>query len=242
MVIDKDPVLGNAIANYPSNRARLLLIGGSVLLITWVIVTVALLNVPADTALLLTIVSIGIVTIGVGWFIAHFWNREVVLYEHGFSYREGSYVAYMLYTDVRRIRQRAERMTYFGGVIRRTVYRITLETTEDEIIVLSNIYRRMGDLSIRLEQLVNPFLKAAVERTLAQGDAAAFGETLSLTTDGLRDGERELAWADFGGYTIGSQHLMLQAQGDDTPWLSVKLTDVDNLSVLIEILKQHQRH
>ena len=41
-----------------------------------------------ERMLLITIAAMGIATVVVGWYVAHLWNREVVLYERGFSYRQ----------------------------------------------------------------------------------------------------------------------------------------------------------
>jgi VIT1/CCC1 family predicted Fe2+/Mn2+ transporter len=80
MVLEDDPALGAALANYPSDRARLLVIGGAILAVVWLVVTVALLNVEEGQAAAITILVMGAATVIVGWYVAHLWNREVVLY------------------------------------------------------------------------------------------------------------------------------------------------------------------
>ena len=92
-MIEDDPVLGAFIDNYPSDRTRLLLFGGAIMGIIWFVVTIALWRVDDGTAFSVTVGIIAIATLGVGWFLTHFWNREVIIYKRGFSYREGSFLA-----------------------------------------------------------------------------------------------------------------------------------------------------
>lgn len=238
MVIEDDPVLGKAIANYPSNRARLLVIDAAILGVVWFVVTVALLNVEAGLAAVITIVVIGFATAVAGWYTAHLWNREVILYERGFSYREGSHVAYLLYAEVQTLRLHAERLSYFGGLLRRTVHQYVVTTSSDEVIRLTNLYKRIDELGTRLEELARPFLRVRLEETLASGRGLAFSKTLEMDQAGLHEGGRDLPWADFGGYRIENGRLLL-LQGDEV-WLSVPLGDVYNITLLLGYLRQRR--
>lgn len=239
MALDNDPVLGAVVANYPSDRARLLRIGGALLLVIWLLVTAALLNVEEQLAAVLTVLIVGSATMVVGWYIAHLWNREVVLYERGFSYREGSYNAFILYNNIISVRQLAERRAYFGGLIRRTVFRFTVKTSEDEIIILNNIYKRVEELGTRLEQQSLPAIRALMARALGEGKRFPFGDALSVGADGLYAGQRALAWTAYTGLKI--QHGRLQIFSGDTVWLALPLETVDNLLLLLETLRQHHQ-
>jgi hypothetical protein len=236
--LEDDPVLGAAIANYPSNRARLLLIGAAILGVAYLILTITLLNVEERLAFGITVVVMGIVTIAVGWYMAHLWNREVVLYDKGFSYREGSFIAYIPYADILAMRQLAERRAYFGGLLRRNVYRYTLLTLQDETIVLGNVYKRIDELGVRLERAVNDALRGVMERALAAGKTVPFSATLSIGTDGLHEGERLLQWSDFGGYQIARGSLDVLAKSDKAVWFSVPLDEIDNVTLLLGVLKE----
>ena len=236
--LEDDPVLGAAIANYPSNRARLLLTGGVILGVAYLILAIALLNVEERLAFGITVVVMGIVTIAVGWYMAHLWNREVVLYDKGFSYREGSFIAYIPYADILAMRQLAERRAYFGGLLRRNVYRYTLTTLQDETIVLGNVYRNIDELGVRLERAVNEALRRVMERALAAGKTVPFSATLEVGRDGLHEGERLLKWSDFGGYKIERGSLDLLAKPDNTVWYSLPLGEIDNVTLLLGALKE----
>jgi hypothetical protein len=151
-----------------------------------------------------------------------------------------SYNAHILYSDIHSIRQHAERQAYFGGLIRRTVYRFSIRTLQDETIVLNNVYRRIAELGTRLEQHVNSAIKIRMDWQLAQGQAFDFAATLSVTPDGLREGERVLHWEAFGGYRIQRGNLHLLAASDDSSWFSIPLSEVDNLTLLLGVLNERK--
>lgn len=238
-IIEDDPILGRCIAYYPNNRLRLLLIGAAVLTVVWFVITVALWEADATTASAITVGVLAVTTLAVGWYASHLWNREVVLYEAGFSMRQGSQTALIPYSEVTIIRQRAERRAYFGGLVHYTVYRITLNTGNDEIIFINNLYRRLDDLIVRLDHYVTAAMRPAAQDRLQAGEALAFGDRLSLTQMGLRDDGRDLPWNLFGGYRVAEGHLALLTAENDV-WYRARLDSYNNLSLFIELLRQHQ--
>ena len=236
MIIEDDPILGKFIAFYPSNRARLLLIAGAILGVVWFVVTVALWEVEAGLASAITVAVISATTLLVGWYVAHLWNREVILFEKGFSYRQGSYNAFIQYSDVRTIRQKAERLSYFGGRVHYTVYNVTLKTSLDELIVLDNIYRKMDDLSVRIETAVTIYLRPYVRSQIDEHGSMPFAQTLSVTNTGLQSEQRTLDWAQLDDYEIKNGALTIKTSTKEA-WLSVPLDEVDNIRLLLEILR-----
>lgn len=241
-IFPDDPVLGKYVDNYPSDRLRLLLIGGAALVAVWFVVTVALWQVEANVASIVTVVVLAAATLVIGWLISHLWNREVVLYEHGFSYREGSTTVFIRYADVKTIRQRGERVAYFGGLVRRSTLRCTMITDQDETITLTTLYRRIDQLSLRLEMGITRAVRPAVERQLADGMRLDFGDSLALSAAGLHQNGRDLPWADFAGHQIASRQLVIQSR-DGTDWHRARLGDMDNLRLLVDLLRQQQeRH
>lgn len=236
---EPDPVLGAYVAHYPSNRLRLLVRAGIPVLVVWFVVTVAFWQVEDTTARLATTITIFITTLVAGWYILHLWNREVVLYERGFSYVEGSLTAFIAYADIDRIRQRGERIAYFGGLVRRTVYRVTLWTHEGETITLTNLYNRVPELGARLEAAVLAAKRPAVEQALTRGERVAFGG-VTVSADGIHANGRDLLWRDFGGVAVGGGHLSLQNGGGED-WARVPLADVENAALLLVVLKARAR-
>jgi hypothetical protein len=180
----------------------------------------------------------GLVTMVMGWRVLHFWNREVVVYERGFSYREGADTVYFMYAEIISIRQRAERLAYFGGLFRRTVFRFTLTTIRGEKMVLSNLYRRVEQLVERIEQRVYPLLEAYMADRLAKGEKVAFGDDLRLSSAGLHAAGGDLPWAALEGFKVGGGRLSLVTGAEKAEWLSVPLTEIDNIPLLLKLLKR----
>lgn len=237
--IADDPVLGKVIANYPSDRVRLLMIGGGVYAAGTLLINLVFLPVDASVALPAVVTLLAVLGLGVSWYLLHHWNREVVLFERGFSYREGSRTAYIAYADVRMVHLDARRIRYAGGLITRTVKRFTLKTVHDELIVIRSVYRRMDELIARLESTVNAALRPRIKTQFGLGGDAAFGASLVLSASGLTADGQALAWADYGGHSIGGGHLTFKRKGGDT-FASVPLDSLENETLLIELLNQHK--
>ncbi len=235
-MLEDDPVLGKFIASYPASRSRLLLQGAAAYAAAALVIQVAFASLDDETASRIVISALAVLAIAIGWYVSHLWNREVVFYERGFSYREGSHTAFIKYVDVVSLRQRAEKMRYFG-VVRYTIYRFTVRTVMDEIVVFNNIYHRVGELGARLEAAVQLARRPEIDRALEAGERAAFGDTLFLSAEGLHEGGRDLPWSKFAGYKIQNRRLILSAHGDET-WYSVPLTEVDNITLLLDLLKR----
>lgn len=237
-LFEDDPVLGKFVANFPSDRLRLLVVGGGVLAAVWFVVTVALWQVEETLASILTVGIFGVATLLVGWYVLHMWNREIVLYQRGFSYREGSHTAFIRYDEVRSIRQKAERRAYFGGLVQRRIFQYTIQTFEGETMVLGNLYRRPEELGARLEAAVNDRLRPEIEQALAAGERIPFSDRLLVGAEGLTVNGNRLPWSAFMGYRVQDGHLAIVARGGD--WYRVRLSEVDNLRLLIDLLQQRQ--
>ncbi len=237
-MLDADPVLGAVVATYPIDRARLLIPAGLVVGVVSVVLNFTLATVPAWGPPL-TVGVMAVVALAVGWWVLHFWNREVVLYENGFSYREGGRDVLFHFAEIHSFRQRAEQVAYFFGLARRVSYRFTLIALRGERIVLGNQYRRVGELGLRLEQGVNRQLEPAIRDRLAKGERVPFSDTLRLSAGGLHERGRDLLWADYGGYRLAGGHLrLLDTAGAE--WFSLPLAEVDNLTLLVGLLREQK--
>lgn len=238
--IADDPILGPVVVNYPSDRLRLLIVGGGVYAVSAVVLNVAFLPVEAQTASIIVIGLMTVLALVIGWVILHSWNREVVLYERGFSYRQGSQLAYILFNEVRSIHLHAERVAYFGGLIRRTIRRFTLVTVHDETVLLDSRYRRVDDLLSRLERAILPHLRAHADKRLAEGQTVRFGARLGLWSAGLSVDERQLPWTDYHSYGVQGGQLYIRAQANpEIMWTSIPLAEIENLALLVEFLRVH---
>jgi hypothetical protein len=235
-MIERDPLLGDVLALYPSDRLRLLIPAA-------VVCGAAALAFGLTTAQVLdwwgpiaTLLGMAAVTLAVGWWVLHGWNREVILYQRGFSYREGSRVVPLFYNEIFSIHQTGERLVYFGGLVRRTLYRVTVTTIRDEVIVLTNVYRRVGDLGDQLERLTAEVLRARVQQGIEAGETVAFG-ALGISAAGIHLGAGHLPWGAYSGYRVEQGRLVLAGQsGED--WEAIPLRDLHNLRLLLGLLRE----
>ncbi len=239
MALDADPVLGGVIASYPIDRARLLLPAGAICAVLAVALNFTLAEVPAWWGPALTVAIMGLAALTAGWWVLHLWNREIVLYEFGFTYREGGRVVWFVYPEIASLRQRAERLSYFGGLLRREVYRFTLTTIRGERIVLGGRYRRVAELGARLEERLIHSLLPIFQERLARGEHLPFSDTLRLSADGLHEGGRALKWDDFGGFRVAGGRLMALAR-DGQIWFSLPLPEVDNAALLLALARSRR--
>ncbi len=234
--LEADPVYGEAIANFPSDRTRLLIIAGAISAISAVILNFTTAAIPGWIGPALTIVLMAGIVLVLGWYVLHLWNREVILYERGFSVREGSNLVFFHYDEVAAVRLRAERLAYFGGLIRRPVYATTIITVRGETFTLDNVYRRAARFGALFVARVAPVIRARLAEALSRGDHFSFGG-LTLTPDGITIDAERLLWDEVGSFKIGSGMLTL-LRTDGTLWRSVPLKTLDNLPILLEALRE----
>lgn len=239
-MIEADPVFGKVLANYPSDRIRLMAPAVVLSGVASVILNVTLAEVDAWWGPVLTVILMAAVVLILGWRVLHFWNREVVLYEEGFSYREGAKPVFFLYHEVLSIRQKGQRLAYFGGLLRRNTFQFTLTTLRGEVMKLDNNYVRIEELGAQIEKKIYAVLEPYLKEEITKGEKIPFSNTLRLSNDGLEEKGRELAWEEFDGYKISNGQISIFAQPDTSLWLSIPLPEVDNLPILIRWLKQRE--
>lgn len=239
-MIETDPVFGKVIGNYPSNRIRLIAPAAVLSGVVSVILNVTLAEVEAWWGPVLTVIIMAAVVLVLGWRVLHYWNHEVVLYDEGFSYREGAKPVFFLYHEVMSVRQQGQRLAYFGGLIRRNTYKFTLTTLRGEVMTLDNLYVRIEEMGAQVEKKIYTVLEPYLKEEMAKGEKIPFSNTLRMTKDGLEEKGRELPWSEFDGYQVGNGQITIFAQPDKSAWLSIPLPEVDNLPILVRWLKQHE--
>jgi uncharacterized membrane protein YobD (UPF0266 family) len=240
LLIEADPVLGSALGHYPSDRLPPLIVAGVIGAPALVILNFTVAAIPEWWSPIVTILITAALGLALGWYILHIWNREIILYERGFSYREGSQIVFMTYAEIRSIRVRAERRVYFGGLLRRNVYRFTVTTNRDEQFTITNLYRRAAELGSLLTEQINATLRPALAHRLSQGERVAFSDTLELSGEGLHENGRTLEWTGYGGYKVANRQLAL-LDSSSAVWFALPLWQVDNITLLLDLLKSRLR-
>lgn len=237
--LEADPLLGKPLANYPSDRIRALIIAGIIGGVVAVILNFTVAAIPEWWAPPLTVILMAALVLGSGWYILHIWNREIVLYERGFTYQEGSRSVPFHYEDITAIRLHAERLRYFGGLIRRNRYQYRVVVQNGDVININGgWYKRAGELGTKLLEQVNTLLIPRLQAAFDNGDTLSFGDLLTANRDGLSANNTDLEWTQFSGYSIGGGKLVIR-DAQENVWFGQPLGEIDNITLLISILKQH---
>ena len=238
-LIEPDPIFGQPLAHFPSNRLRPLIVAGVVGGPIALALGLTTAQVTEWWGPVVTVVIMALVVLALGWYVLHGWNREIILYERGFSYREGSKTVFFRYDEIASIRLRAERLAYFGGLLRRNVYRFTVTTHEEERFTITNLYLRAAELGTRLTEQINRVLAAADRAETRRRRRGRLWRYAHAQGRWAARSGRDLAWADYGGYRIGGHQLALLDK-TGAVWYALPLPEVDNVMLLVELLREHQ--
>lgn len=235
--LEADPVYGAVVANFPSDRTRLILIAGTISVVSAVILNFTTAAIPGWIGPAITIVLMAAIVLALAWYALHLWNREVILYERGFSLREGSDIVFFHYDEVRGVRLRAERQAYFFGLLRRQVYATTIISIRGETFTLDNVYRRAAVFGDQFLRLAGPTIRSAIDRGLAQGAQVEFGGGLTVSSAGLHREGADLAWAE-GGMPRAANRMLHLTRADGTAWAAIPLRELENLPLLLDLLRE----
>jgi hypothetical protein len=236
-LIRDDDLLGRYISHHPVNRLRLVSQAGLAYFIATTILQLLFVELDDDTASILLIFFFAAIALGLGWYVMHLWNREVVIYEKGFNFREGSTIADFQYDEVESFRQKAERLRYFGGLFRRNVYTFTIRTFRGEVLKLTNLYTDIEKLGNNMEVGINSVLEDRLRLSLVQGESVSFGESFEINNVGITADTQILLWDDFDSFGTKQGLLTLSSKTEES-WYQILLEDVDNLSLLVKILRE----
>ncbi|MEM6281841.1 MAG: DUF6585 family protein [Chloroflexota bacterium] len=247
--IPPDPLLGKPVDNFPGRRLRALLIGWPIFIATAMLFNYAFIDINAFWVAPLVVMTVGFIGLIIGWWVLHQWNREVILYERGFSYREGSENVPFQYAEVAAIRLRAEQVAYFFGLFRRVIYRTHIRTYSGDRILLDNSYSRIEQMTDAISKQVYQRLRPTLRAELDNRQAVPFADDLHMTADGLHvtadsteytDADLSLPWAQSGGYRVASGQLNL-LRADGAVWFALPLREVDNLVLLLELIQEKRQ-
>lgn len=238
-IFDSDPILGNYISHHPSNRTRLMIIAGVIYTIAVGIIQLVFWNVADNIAsIFIPILFAGLAGV-VLWYMLHHWNREVVLYERGFSFRQGSSTAYILYMNVVKLVPNIEKNSFLGFSWK--VYDYKLVTDIDEILTINNVYSSIDKLTRVLESLVTRDRLPILRQKMQSGTAIPFNDSVSLSLEGITIDDKVLFWQEFKGQSVKNAQIILQSSDNDT-WASIPVNELDNPMLLLVLLKERGRN
>lgn len=235
-IFEANPMLGAYVAHYGINRNWLLLQAAVFYGVPVGFLQVFFSDLDNLTASIVLIGLYSAIAIFVGWYVLHLWNRAVVLYEKGFSYREGSNTRLLRYYEIAKIQVQVERVLYFG-IWRRDLYTCRMISNDDEKVILTNVYNNIQKASLHLETAITAARLPTIQKLLAHGETLPFGDTIRVGQM-LQVGEDTLAWSDFAGYRLDQKDLLLLRHPDQQIWQRLPLNQQENLMIFIELLKQ----
>lgn len=238
-VTDAHPTLGNYISHHPSNRLRLVIRALIFYAIPVLILQALFWNVDDDTASRFLPVLFAAVGLAAFWYAAHFWNREVILYEHGFTYRQGSQLGQFRYVDIVRLQPDVSQMAILN-IIQRTSFNYTLVTVDDEVLHITNLFSDIARLVARLEGYIIRDRLNIVQQAVNTGQAVDVGAGLCLSKTGLEYEGRELFWHEVGARNIKNGNLIIRTQ-DNQEWAAIPIMEVNNPMLLLAVLKQYAK-
>lgn len=233
------PVLGKYLSHHPSRRFMLLVQAAIFYAIPTGILQLLTLNIDDQTAAQFVPFAFAAFGVAAAWYVLHFWNREVVLYEKGFSYQRGSVTAYFRYENIITMRQSIEKQSFMG--FSRMVYNYLLITDMDEELAINNLYSNTEKLTRSLDALIARDRLPHIRQMLADGRDVPFSEGFRLSREGLFYGESELFWHEFSAYRIQNSKLILQSK-TNPEWAAIPLKSINNPPLLLALLKERVKN
>ncbi len=236
--IDDDPVLGRYLVHYNTNRMRLLVQVGVIYAICTLVITLATAGLEGTWVNIVVPLLYALVAMPLIWYVAHLWNREVILFEKGFTFRQGSVVAAFPYENIVSTRTTLERIRYFGIVPRqRTVYDMTSD--QGDQMRINDVYIRPLELVDTLERAILKARKPLLARQLARGEQVSFG-SVALNAQGVvdvRDG-RALPWGALRSVQVAAGALRIA--DDAGEWAAFPLEGIESVVILLALLKERE--
>lgn len=237
-IFETHPVLGRYVSHHPSRREWLLLRALVLYGVAVVILQLVFLTIPDDVEAVVLPFLYMLIALGAFWSVVHLWNREVVLYQQGFTYREGSREGMFLYNQIKRLDPNARRTHYFG-LAQRTQYRYMLVTDQDETLYITNLYSETQALTQTLEKFVTQAWREVVMQHFKNGEVVEMGATVQVSRERLIVADAALAWDAYRGYHIQGRRVTIASVADPA-WATIALHEIDQPLVFLSLLRQQQ--
>jgi hypothetical protein len=236
--IDDDPVLGRYVIHFTSHRLRLLLQAGAIYAVSALIITLATFNLEGTLVDVIVPLIYALIAMPLIWTVAHLWNREVIVFERGFTYRQGSVVAAFPFLMIARVDVQIETLRLFGLLPYERVLG-QLQSEQGDQIHINWVFKDGRKLLDLLERGVLRDRLPLLQTQLAHGQEVSFG-ALTLTPDGLRDQDgRTLPWSEFTRARVERDSIVI-ISGSDV-WGRFADADLHSEALLVLLLKERTR-
>lgn len=237
-VIDDDPVFGRYVVHFTAHRLKLLLQAGAIYAASALVINLATWNLEGTLVNVVVPLLYALVAMPLLWAVAHLWNREVIVFERGFTYRQGSVVAAFPFLSIARVDVQIELVRLFGLIpYERVVGR--LQSEQGDLIRIDGVFKDSRKLLDVLERGILRERLPLLRAQLANGQEANFG-ALTLTRDGLRDHDgRTLSWEAFTRAQVEKDSIVLLSGGE--MWGRYHDRDLHSEALLILLLKERSQ-
>ena len=229
------PAYGRYRSHHPSRRIVLMVRAGVAYTIAVIVLQLLTWNVSDNVAAIFLPVAYGGIAAAALWYVVHYWNREVVLYERGFTYHEGSRTGQFYYKDITTVRQNIEDLS-IGRLRLRTIYTYQMISRFDEQLTINNIYSETRNLINRLDSFIARERLPELREDLAQGKPIQFGDAFQLTQEGIRYDGKTLVWDDVVNVRVRGGSLIIDS-GDSEAWAIESVPAIDNVVIIIGMIK-----
>lgn len=229
------PAYGRYRSHHPSRRIVLLIRSGVAYTLAVVVLQLLTWNVSDAIAAIILPFAYAAIAAAALWYVVHYWNREVILYERGFTYREGSRTGQFYYKDITTVRQNIEDFS-IGALYLRTIYTYQMISRHDEQLTINNIYSDTQTLVNRLDSVIARERLPELRDNLAENKPIWFGDIFQLSRDGIRYEGKQLAWDDVVNVRVRGGSLIIDAVNNDA-WAAERVPDIDNVVILIGLIK-----
>lgn len=229
------PAYGRYRSHHPSRRIVLMMRAGVAYSIAVIVLQLLTWNVSDNVAAVFLPISYGGIAAAALWYVVHYWNREVVLYERGFTYREGSRTGQFYYKDITTVRQNIEDLS-LGSLRLRTIYTYQMISRYDEQLTINNIYSETRNLINRLDSFIARERLPELREDLAQSKPIRFGDAFQLSQAGIGYEGKILAWDDVVSVRVRGGSLIIDSVSEEV-WAVESVPDIDNVVIFIGLIK-----
>ncbi len=172
-----------------------------------------------------------------GWSTYSNWNKGVMIYDHGFAYRDRKGIQTWRWDIVISITAAITRH-YTNGIYTGTTHIYTLFNNQNERIVLNDSFKKVEELAAMVEQGIYPPLYERASQAYNTGQTLTFGP-VAINKGGIVIGKKNYPWQDVKQVSI--QNGFVKVSKKDGGWFSgasASAAVIPNLKILLAIINQ----
>lgn len=233
--IEDDPILGRYVAHFTAHRLKLLLQAGAIYAVSALIITFTTWDLEGTLVDVVVPLLYALVAMPLIWAVAHLWNREVIVFERGFTYRQGSVVAAFPFHMIAQVDVQITTLRLFGLIPYERVLG-QLRSEQGDLIRVDGVFKDSRRLLELLERGILRDRLPVLQAQIDNRQEVEFG-ALTLTREGLRDRDgRALSWEAFTRARVERDSIAI-VSGHDV-WGRYHDRDLHSEALLVRLLME----